>query len=323
MAELDDTTLVIPDGVYIEEDLDNLPGNLKIFTLPVTTSLINCSINIVNIAKYFPLNPNDIVTIQSDSGVRSLIPTKKQLKNSDIITIFMNQITLIMIIYETAELVTTKFVNIKLFDNNSIQITGLKSIFQCNYSINKLIKLLSGRFGVFVDENGNPICSVNGSIPSNVRNIKFKKIRFITPEIGENIYIKTIKISTINISCMYESKINQTQLFFKMKQLKLDKKIDETTNIAFQSDIISAVSIWLMHPDGNNITIFVFESGKISLMACKNREHVEYAYNFIMNILKDHHMHIIKKDLVKIVMKDEELKKYIDIDSLKKVSDLY
>jgi len=315
-----DIMKIITNGIYLDEDLDNLPENIKIFTLPVTTSIIGGTILIENIYKFFPLNKKDIHTIQTKDGIRTLQPTKKHLKNLESVTVFMNQMTIIMKIRNDSFSKQLKDVNIKLFDNNSIQITGLKSVFQCNYSINKLFRLLTGKFCVYIDKDtGLPTKNIKNN------NCEFKKVQFINldNEHNDEIYITDVKISTINISCKYSSKINQTHLFFKLQQLKLEKIIPDTTIISLQVDIISALTIWLIHPDGGNITIFVFESGKISLMACKNRSHILYAYNFIMNVLKTYHDDIIKKNLIDVVLDDNALKKLIDLNALKKVIDYY
>ena len=41
--------------------------------------------------------------------------------------------------YKNSKSNELKDVNIKFFNNNSIQISGLKSIFHCNYALNKLL----------------------------------------------------------------------------------------------------------------------------------------------------------------------------------------
>ena len=87
---------IIKNGIYVTEDLDNLPEGLNIFTLPITAAF-NCNVNIDDIYYYFPLNHSDIITIKSEHGIRTIRPNKKLLNPEDN-TIFMNQITIIMLI---------------------------------------------------------------------------------------------------------------------------------------------------------------------------------------------------------------------------------
>ena len=99
--QLYDAYKVEPNITYLEEDLDNLPGNLQIFTLPITTFLSGCNFNIMNIFNYFPLSLENIISIQTDSQIRTLRPHKKHLKYDSTIDNFMHQITAIMCIFTT------------------------------------------------------------------------------------------------------------------------------------------------------------------------------------------------------------------------------
>lgn len=297
--------------IYLDENLDDLPGNMQIFTLPITFTLYNCNINIINIFNYFPLHKDNIISIQTDTNVRSLKPTKNQMKPDSVVSNFMNQITLVMIIFTDIRCLETKSVNIKLFDNNSVQITGLLSIFQSNYTINKLLNLLKGDYGFFVDKNDHKKLSQLGQIDS-----MFLPIRFID---SDDIYITLPKLSTINLTYHYVAKINQVQFYFKIQELKLQKIIPDDVVVSFQPDIGSPVTIWLLHEDGTNITLFVFDSGIVSIMACKCRAHVLYAYDFITKILIEQHDYIIKKDIVTIIANNDDIKQYIDMEALSRV----
>ena len=220
--------------IFLEEDLSNLPGGLEIFTLPITTSL-TCKIFVGNIFRYFPLNKKDIVEIKTDNEIRSLKIHKKK-SNDESVSNFFNQITIIMVIFTDESYTTTKEVNIKLFGNNSIQVSGLLSIFQCNYTICKLIRLLKGTFGYLVDRDiqGKPISFKNG-------NFMFKQIKFLQ---DDEIYIRPLKISTINLTFQYKAKINQTQFYYKVLELKLKKKIADNVVAILQTDIKSE-NFWL------------------------------------------------------------------------------
>jgi len=304
--EYEYTYKVEKDVIFLEDTLSDLPGGLKIFTLPITTSL-SCNINLVNIFKYYPLNKHDIIEIKTDIEIRSLKLIKKK-QNDNSVNNFFNQITLIMIIFIDDTYTTTKEVNIKLFGNNSVQVSGLLTIFQCNYAIVKLLLLLKGSFGYLVDKDASdkPISFKDG-------NFMFKQIRFLDED---EIYIKMLKISTINLTFKYVSKINQVQFYYKLLELKLKKKISNKVVAALQTDIVASVNIWLPFSEEETITIFVFESGIVSIMACKTREHILFAYNFIHDILLENHEYVIKKNMVEIIANNADIRQYIDMEAL-------
>jgi hypothetical protein len=212
-----------------------------------------------------------------------------------------------------------KYVNIKFFDNNSFQISGLKSVFQINYTINKLVNLFKGTFTVYIDMKHDKLHYL---WEENKELIK-QEIRFFE---GNEIWVIEPTISVINVSYKHGVKINQTQFYFKMKELQLYGKIDNDVVIPFQPDITSPVSIWLPYKKDSkvvSIRIFIFESGSVTIMACRKLDHVMFAYDFIRNILLEYNEYIVKKDLVSIIENDEEIKKHIDLKALKDVADQY
>jgi len=305
----------IPNGIYVDENLDTLPSELNIFTLPITGSF-SCKINIEHIYRFFPLTPNNIVTIKSGYGIRTIQKDKKILKSNEDDN-FMNQITLIMAIKTDHTLTETKFVNVKLFANDSFQISGLKSIFQSNYTINKIINLLRGTFTIYINKKTHHLWQESKTIVK-------KTIGFFN---SDDIWIIAPIISVINVTYKYKSKINQIQFYYKMLELKLHGKINSNVAIPYQPDITSPVTVWLPYEnkDGScvTITIFIFESGSISIMACRSRDHVIHAYEFIHPILMEYDEFIVKKDLMSIIENDEEIKQHIDLTALKNVANLY
>lgn len=313
---------VVHNGQYMTENLSNLPSGTSIFTLPITASF-DCMINVDKIYKYYPLYENDIVTIKSAEGIRTLNP-KEYAKQGDEFDNFMNQITIIMMISTDETLTDVKAVNIKIFNNGSIQVSGLKSIFQCNYAINKLVNLLKGEYIIYV-KNANQDSTKNTQSHNFWTHGCVKKtIKFIEESENE-IWIIEPTISTINLTYKYRTKINQSQFYYKIKELKLHKIITENVVVLLQTDINSPVSLWLNSSVDSQryLTIAIFESGSISIMACKCREDVLYAYNFIINILNEYEDLVSKKSIIPIITNDDEIMKYIDMDALEKVKDMY
>jgi len=92
-----------------------------------------------------------------------------------------------------------------------------------------------------------------------------------------------------------------------------------------QTDINSPVSLWLNSSVDSKryLTIAIFESGSISIMACKCREDIIYAYDFIINILNNYEDLVSKKNIVPIIENDNEIMQYVDMVALDKVKNLY
>lgn len=319
-SDLIDIYKVEPHVTYLYEDLDNLPGNLKIFTLPVTTSLHKSKFDLYAIYKFFPLSYTDIVTVQTDANIRTLRPTKKAMVKTDDIGNFMHQITLVMSIYTDHTKNSRKDVNIKLFNNNAIQMTGLMSIYQCNFAINKLIYLLRGEKG-FIFKKGTNVLSKLGEPDTEFRTLRFINLNLDEDDESElwdvnDIWITPVRISTINTIYHYRTKVNRMKLYFKMQELKLQKKFNTNINISFQSDTTAPVKISYPMKDGKIVVIFVFESGKISLLACKHREHVICAFKFIQSTLENNHEDIIIKDIMDVIANNPEIRELIDMDAL-------
>ena len=311
---------IIKNGIYMTENLSNLPEGTSIFTLPITASF-NCPINVDHIYNYFPLHKDDVTTIKSSKGMRTLHPkeyAKEYANQWEELYNFMNQITMIMRIFIDETRTETKLVNIKIFNNSSIQVSGLKSMFQGNYTINKLVNLLKGKFVVYLKNDDIESCHF-WSHKSKKTTIKFFE------DIDDEIWVIDPTISIINITYKYRTKINQSQFYYKVKELKLHKIITENVVVLLQTDINSPVSLWLnssVNPS-KFLTIAIFESGSISIMACKCREDIFYAFNFIINILNTYEDLVSKKSIVPIISNDEEIMKYMDMDAFENVKDHY
>jgi TATA-box binding protein (TBP) (component of TFIID and TFIIIB) len=170
---------------------------------------------------------------------------KKQKKN----TSFFNQIT--------TEISTssTKKVNVKLFCNGSVQMTGCKTVSDCTTAIDKLIKVLK---------------SINGT--TTVCDEK---------ELGMHHF----KIDMINSNFRIDYKINRQKMHDIIKE--------QYRNDAFpryESNAHACVDIKYFKDNDNKrgISIFAFESGNIIITGAKNRQHIIIAHQFITDFLSSH-----------------------------------
>ena len=316
-----DGLLVEPGKNYILYDLDNLPNEMEIFAITLTAS-INCVFYIENILDYYPLSETNILTIKSKIKMRNIKKKKSRKINKIINKIkkgssensdnFFNQITIVMNIPINYNSTITKDVNIKLFKNGSIQVSGLKSINQCNIMINKIIELLRGEFCIFINPIDNTICKQD--TPDAI----LKKIRFIE---SDNIKILNLKINMINTMYQYISKINRSQLYMRLLELKMNNSLDPTTRLKYQPDIHAPVHVKIDLGNKKPVTVFIFESGKILIMAAKKRENIIDAFNYINKLLIENHEYVVKRNLLQIIANDSDLSKLIDLDALALVVD--
>ncbi len=318
---IDTETVVEPGKIYIPDNLKDLPGQMEIFAITLTGS-INVMFYIENILNYLPLDQSNISTVKSKQKVRCVKKKKErkskitdtdnsQARSAGSSDNFFNQITVVMNIPIDYNSSTTKDVNIKLFKNGSIQVSGIKSIPQCNIMINKLVELLKGEYCVFVDqENVHCAFGTPGAIPKIIRYIE-----------SDHVKILNIKLNMINTMFQYPSKINRSQLYMRLIELKMGLLLDPTTRLKYQPDIHAPVHVKIDLGNKKPVTVFVFESGKILIMAAKRRENIIDAYNYINKLLEENHEYVVKRNLIEIIANDPDLCKLIDLEALSLVVD--
>ncbi len=311
-------TVVEKGKIYIPDDLRELPSSIEIFAITLSGSF-NIMFYIENILNFLPLDKNNISTVKSKQKVRCIKKKKRrkgktadqQEKENTGSDNFYNQITVVMNIPIDYDSTITKDVNIKLFKNGSIQVSGIKSIPQCNIMINKLIELLKGEYCVFVDSDDNHCAfGTDGAIP--------KIIRFIE---SDHVKILNIKLNMINTMFQHHTKINRSQLYMRLIELKMTNLLETTTRLKYQPDIHAPVHVKIDLGNKKPVTVFVFESGKILIMAAKRRENIIDAYNYINKLLEENHEYVVKRNLIEIIANDPDLCKLIDLEALSLVVD--
>jgi TATA-box binding protein (TBP) (component of TFIID and TFIIIB) len=288
---IDWSNIEIPDLVnYKENEVTDVP--LKISTMTATCKL-GTIINITNIEKYLELNENDVLCIKvNDLKKKTLIPEKKKNKrkvSEDTILTekpeckhFYNQITLIIRVGygPIIDWLTEPKINLKLFKNGSIQMSGCKSLENINKVLNKLLILLK-----------------------RVKAIRKDKI--IEKKYVEDINslgINNFKINMINSNYKVNMQIDRDKLYV----LLLKKKI----NTSYESCERACVTIKITQKNNNTlnieqkdkISIFIFQKGNIIITGAKNKNDILYAYKYINDIFIMH-----SDEIYKIDEKDDEL----------------
>jgi len=246
---------------YINEksyNMDRIPEKVSISTMSVGCNL-GTAYNMKNIADYMELNNDDIIAIKSPSGIRCIehLRTRFKSMNKNSKRIFYNQYTMIIRVGED------KFINIKLFKNGSLQMTGCKQLSDVNIALYKLMKKLR--------ETPNDISYVEKI--EDLHLARFK-IDFINTNFGVNYLINNATLYNIltkqNILCRLSAKHKCVNIKFKIS-----------------TDIY--------------VSVFIFQTGEIIITGGKTAENIRAAYVFIVRLLNKYKEQIIKINLENIL----------------------
>jgi TATA-box binding protein (TBP) (component of TFIID and TFIIIB) len=226
-----------------------------------------------NVAKYIDLDKDGIISIsygQNDdpSTNRSLYPRKRQKKKKKAKRVFYNQVSLAVMIKSKKD----KPINIKLFTNGSIQMTGCKSI-------DNVVDV--------VDKVFNELKVIKGIIDKNTMTIVDKP--FVNKHAKLNLnFIDNIIIGMINSNFKYPNKIDRLKLFNLLQSESIDSKYEPSNH--------ACVNV-KHHCFDKTISIFVFEKGPIVITGAKNCDHILSGYNFINKYLLTNHKKIVKSTI--------------------------
>jgi TATA-box binding protein (TBP) (component of TFIID and TFIIIB) len=260
------------DYVNIDKnEIKDLPHGVKISTMCGKVKL-NTTLLLSNIYTYFELNSKDILTLKiNDDKIKTLIPSKKKKrKEKKNVTKFYNQITIVLRIDENdyTDLNDEKKLNFKIFNNGSIQISGVKKVSDVNRAINKLVHFLSTE--LTIQENGEE-----------------KTIQFIE----EPVKVSDFSIYMINTNFGIKYHIDRTKLYdlLSMKNYKVvyERCIRACVNVKFRPE--------KCNEDGFEPSIDIFQKGNIRIAGARNMTHIIESYHFIVNELYQNIEEIYKK----------------------------
>lgn len=164
-----------------------------------------------------------------------------------------------------------KPISVKLFKNGTIQATGCKSL-------RHLLMTLSS---LFVKLN-EPICIIN----------------FETREIiVDQSYFNHKKNKMLNIKNLYNFNFDLINTNFKIGY-KIDRRIlynliKDKMNVSIELSSHSGVNIKFKSLEGNDVTILIFQSGKIIITGGKTYDQIFDVYCFIVNFLKVNYNDIV------------------------------
>lgn len=264
---------------YIDKnvlDISVLPNEITISTISSTCNL-GKNINIKNINKYMKLSDDDIITIKYFGVIRSLDESvkKKHLKTNS--KGIYNQLTV------EVRVSPHKKVNIKLFKNGSLHISGCRNLDDCQIALFKLINRLQKIQAILFDG-------------------KLVEISYIDEG---DIIITDFKIILINSNFKLNYRIDRKKLYNILISLEANCKFEPTRH--------ASVDIKYIVSDNKTVSIFIFESGAIIITGAKKIQHILDAYNYINNIIQNYYQEIVYDNhLEELIINDDDLKHLID-----------
>jgi TATA-box binding protein (TBP) (component of TFIID and TFIIIB) len=255
-----------------ENEINNLPEGIKISTMCASCKL-NIKLNITNLENNLKLNSDNIIGKKiNKQNIETLLPIKNKKKkniNTNILkniknrNYFYNQITIVMRVSSNSYEYLDKEprINMKLFKNGSIQMSGCKSVHNINIALNKIINILND--------------SINTQYP-------------YIDTTSETIKLSHFKMDMINSNYKIDIKIDRDKLHELLKKKKIRS--------AYEPCIKSCVIVKIPNVNNKDISIFIFQKGNIIINSAKSKEQIINSYNYINNILFTYKDDIIKKN---------------------------
>jgi TATA-box binding protein (TBP) (component of TFIID and TFIIIB) len=281
---------LLQQKIYDALDIKKLPTDVIISTITLCCE-VDIQFNVENIARYVELKQNGIVNIcfgkQGDPNTNRSLNLKKKKKkkiknNNKQKREFQNQISLDIMV----ESKPLKPINIKLFKNGSIQMTGCKSI---DNIVDVIIKIFTEL---------KVIKGIVYKIKDKYEIVEKPFVNNTSKLILEN--IKNIKIGMINGNFTYPNHIDRLKLFNLLNQdnieCRYDPSIHAPVNIKYICD--------------KCISLLIFEAGSILITGAKNCNHILESYNFINKYLLENHRKIMKSTIT-----SNNIQNYLDSNS--------
>jgi TATA-box binding protein (TBP) (component of TFIID and TFIIIB) len=261
-------------------EINNLPEGVKVATM-CCSCFLGSKLDLDNIEKYMLLNTNDILMVKRNKdSIRTLIELKKQSKRNNltvkkklnIVNNFYNSITLIVRVTNgsSENLNLEPKINVKLFKNGSMQMSGCKNINNVNIVLKKILIRLK-------------------EVKGKLDNEKITEINFIDEVDKLGIY--NFKIDMIYCNYKISIQIDREKLHDLLKKKKV-KCIYEPCSRAC---VIIKYTPNVDNLENKETSIFIFKKGNIIITGARSRTQVIEAYNYINNILVTHSDEITKK----------------------------
>jgi TATA-box binding protein (TBP) (component of TFIID and TFIIIB) len=251
--------------------LDLLPKDVMISVITVSCKL-NVNFNCENIAKYIDLEYKGITSVKyglHDNMYtnRSLIKLVNNGKKKKPKNVFFNGVTMNVYIPEKKK----KPVNVKLFTNGAIQMTGCKNIDNALDVIKKLLPRLRTVKAIIQND-----IIVEKPFVNNINLLNFDNVT-------------KFSINMLNSNFSIPFKIDRPKLYELLSIDKYDCFLDTNKH--------PCVRIRYPHPE-KIVSIFVFEKGNIIITGGETCEQIKEAYNFIYKYLLTNYKKVVNNEIV-------------------------
>jgi TATA-box binding protein (TBP) (component of TFIID and TFIIIB) len=256
--------------------LGKLPSDINISTLTLTCGW-DTDMYVKNIWKYIKFNDEGIIQTECLGNIRTIrtIIIKNNKKEKSKKGVY-NQISIIVKIPNE-----NKFINIKIFTNGSLQITGCKDINNFYIAMN-----------IFITELRKDLYTLN------LKTKKIKKIKFV-----EN--LDEIKLE--NINDIPVRMINSNfKVPFKIDRYKIYKLLNDNNIVAeLECCIHPCVDVIYKYDEDTTISMYIFESGAINITGAKTTDHIYQTYKFIVNFLYSNYKNLVRLNFEDFLEYDE------------------
>lgn len=268
---------------------------LKEKGVSISTITLDCKlgskIDVNTFAKKVVLSETGVASVKYGDRnhaavIRTIVvvkPKKKQSKRN-----FYNQVTILM---KPTNNPSRNYLNIKVFDKGTLQMTGCKDMEDFNNVVTTLIGILTEKYKV-----KNP----------NKNEVKLGK-KYIEKTYAlepEKMGIYDVNIRMINSNFKLGYKIDREKLTSLLKtHHRINTKDKEIGHVECKHDPNgrhSCVNIKYQYDEVSCPSIFVFHTGSIIITGAKNLHHIVMAYKFINKIL-DRYL-----DQIKVVEMNEK-----------------
>jgi TATA-box binding protein (TBP) (component of TFIID and TFIIIB) len=279
----------------LQAGIDSLPSDVNISTMTVCFSF-NATLDIKNITKWLKLNPDTVIKVgDRELSAKTKKSNKKSItKMSDLLKEkteqecktgkkrgrkpkakknqpkkqktkknFYNQISIKVLVPGKQK---NKPVNIKLFNNGAVQMTGcitiqdsLDAMYNCMNALNNVRAVI---------------------VKSKIKEVPFSSKRLVSGD------IENYKIGMINSGFSIPFMIDRSKLHTLMLNNNIDAQYDRNVH----------ASVIIKHNvENSDVTVLAFEKGSIIITGAKNTNQIMETYNYINMYLLENYVNVCKR----------------------------
>jgi TATA-box binding protein (TBP) (component of TFIID and TFIIIB) len=294
------------DSQIVEEKCPK-PSQLRISTMTATCKTgLNVNLNIIY--KYSEIqdlksDKEGIIKIEfGDEQIRGTSKKDIENKKTKKKKVFYNQAT---IIFKLIEGNNHKEVNMKVFTNGNIQMTGLKSIEDGKKAVQMFYNETKNLKGVINNKDNGQIKTISGvENPDSFIMKEFEIVLInsdysthfkIKRDVLHSLLVKQYKIFSSYEPCIYPG-VNSKYFWNEDYKNKLGMK----EGICHCTKPCNGKGIGKGDGKCKKITISVFQSGNIIITGARSLEQIDDAYNFINKVLKKNYS-LLKRETIPLL----------------------